>query len=289
MENLGKLTCSLQKDPNNKLKISNGSIVSFIVNGKGFFFGYVFTIKTSENGNYEITCFDKMRYLKNEDVYVTSNMTSSDIFKKICKDKGLKYKVKVATKYKPKAYLHDKKTLYAIIERGMNLASIYDKKRYFVKDNFGTLTWSELGAEKTNIILGDKSLITSFEYEKSIDNEVYNQIKMYRDNKKTGKRDVWIVKDSNNIKRWGLLQYLDKADDDVNASQVKEKAKNYLKIYNKEKETLKMESDGIIELTAGRGIKFKLEREKINKWMWIMSSTHKFTKYSHTMELEVEV
>lgn len=285
----GKLTCLLQKDPNNILEIANGSVISFIVNGKGFFFGYIFKIGTDADENYQITAYDQLRYLKNSDVYATKNQTSSDIFKKICNDKGLKYKIKVPTKYKPEAYLHDGKTLYNIIERGMNLASIYDKKRYFIKDDFGTVVWSEFESEKTNIQLGDGSLVTSYTYEKSIDQDVYNQVKLYRDNETTGKRDVWIVKDSNNIKKWGLLQYLKKADDKDNASKIKEQAKNYLKRYNAEVETLKLEADGIIELTAGRGIKFVLKRENIDKWMWIKSATHRFTKYSHTMELEVEI
>ena len=218
---------------------------------------------TDADQNYQITAYDQMRYLKNSDVYVTKNQTSSDIFKKICEDTGLKYKIKVPTYYKPDAY--------------------------FIKDDFGTLTWSEFQEEKTNIQLGDGSLVNSYTYEKSIDQDVYNQVKLYRDNESTGKRDVWIVKDSDNIKRWGLLQYLKKADDNDNASKIKEQANNYLKRYNAEVETLKLESDGIIELTAGRGIKFVLKREGIDKWMWIKSATHKFTKYSHTMELEVEV
>ena len=285
----GKLTCLLQKDPNDLLNISNGSIISFIVDGKGFFFGYVFKIGTDDEENYQITAYDQMRYLKNSDIYAIKNLTASGIFSKICKDKGLRYNIKVPTKYIPDAYVYDNKTLYNIIERGMNLASLYDKKRYFVKDNFGTIVWSELGAEKTNIQLGDNTSVTSYRYEKTIDSDVYNQIKLYRNNKKTGKRDIWIVKDSNNIKKWGLLQFLKKVDENDNSSKVAQQAKNYLKKYNYEKETLKIEAEGILELVAGRGIKFVLKREKINKWMWIRTATHRFTKYSHTMELEVEI
>lgn len=285
----GKLTCLLQKDPNNLLQIANGSIVSFIVDKVGIFYGYVFKIGTDADENYEITCYDQMRYLKNNEVYTTKNITASDIFVKICKDMGFKYKVKLATKFKPEAYLHDKKTLYQIIERGMNYASINDKKRYFIKDEFGTLTWSELELEKTNVQLGDGSLLTQYKYEKSIDDDTYNQIKLYRDNKTTKKRDTWIVKDSNNIKRWGLLQFVEKADDDINSAQVKQSALNYLKAKNRETETLKLTAEGVKELTAGKGIKFVLPREKIDKWMWIKNATHTFTKYEHTMELEVEV
>lgn len=285
----GKLSCLLQKDPNNLLQVANGSIVSFIADGKGVFFGYVFSIGTDADENYKITCYDQLRYLKNNDIIATANMTASDIFAKICRDYGLRYKIKVPTKYKPEPYLHNNKTLYNIIQRGMNLASVYDKARYFITDVFGTLTWSELSYEKTNIQLGGGSLLTSYKYEKSIDSDSYNQVKFYRDNEKSGKRDVWIVKDSNNIKKWGLLQLLKQADDDANSSQVKESATNYLKAKNRETETLKLEADGILELTAGKGIKFVLEREGINKWMWIKSASHTFTKYSHTMELEVEI
>lgn len=285
----GKLTCILQKDPNNLLKIANGSIVSFIVDGKGFFFGYVFKIGTDADENYKITCYDQLRYLKFSDVYTTANMTASQIFEKVCQDYGLKYRVKVPTSYIPEPYVHDNKTLYNIIKRGKDLASIADNAQYFIRDDFGELIWSELSYEKTNVQIGAGSLLTDFNYEKSIDDDTYNQIKLYRDNENTGKRDIWIVKDSNNIKKWGILQYLKQADDDVNSAQIRQTAENYLKVKNRETETLKLEAEGITELVSGRGIKFILERENIDKWMWITSSTHTFTKYQHTMELEVAV
>lgn len=285
----GKLTCILEKDPNNLLQIANGSIVSLIIDSKGVFFGYVFTIGTDAEQNYKITCYDQMRYLKNKDVYTTVNMTASDIFAKVCKDYNLRYKIKTPTNYVPVSYVHDNKTLYSIINRGMSLASINDKKHYYVKDEFGYLVWSDLGAEKTNIQLGENTLLTGYKYEKSIDNNTYNQVKLFRNNNDTGGIDVWMKNDINNIKRWGILQYTDKVDDKYNSSQLKELAEKRLKILNTETETLKLQGDGILELTAGRGVKFVLDREKIDKWMWIKSATHRFTKYEHTMELEMEI
>ena len=285
----GKLSCILQKDPNNLLQVANGSIISFIVDGTGFFFGYVFKIGTDANENYKITAYDQLRYLKNSDVMTTSGTTASNIFAKICQNYGLRYNIKVPTGYVPETYLHNNKTLYAIVKRGMDLASINDKARYFIADRFGTLEWSEFSYEKTNIQLGGGSMLTDYTYEKSIDNETYNQVKFYRDNKDTGKRDIWIVNDTDNIKRWGLLQMLKKADDDENSAKVREQAQNYLSIKNKEVETLKLQAEGIKELVVGRGIKFVLPREGIDKWMWIKSARHTFTKYQHTMELEVEV
>lgn len=287
--NAGQLTCTLQKDPNNILQIANGSIISFIVDNKGFFFGYVFKIGTDADATYKITAYDQLRYLKNSDVYVTSNMTASNIFAKICDDYRLNYEIKVPSYYVPEAYLHDGKTLYAIIKRGIDLANINEKAQYFVVDRFGKLTWSELSYEKTNVQIGEGSMLTSFTYEKSIDNNTYNQVKFYRDNKESGKRDVWLVKDSDNIKRWGVLQLLKKADDNLNTAQIKQTAENNLTVNNKETETLKLTAEGIVELVAGKGIKVVIDREKIDKWMWIKSSTHTFTKTTHTMDLEVDI
>ena len=240
----GKLTCLLQKDPNNLLQIANGSIISFIVDGKGFFFGYVFKIGTDSAENYKITAYDQLRYLKNSDVMATANMTASNIFAKICKDLGLNYKIKVPTNYVPEPYLHNNKTYYTIIDRGLRLANINDNAQYFIADDFGTLTWSELSYEKTNIQLGGGSMLTDYNYEKSIDSDTFNQIKMYRDNEKTGKRDVWIVKDSNTIKKWGLLQFLKQAEEDDNEAKIRDTAQKYLKVKNRETETLKLMATG---------------------------------------------
>ena len=287
--NAGKLTTLLQKDPYNLLQIANGSIISFIADGVGIFFGYVFTIGTDATKTYKITAYDQLRYLKNEEVYVTQNMSASYIFEKVCLDNQLKYQVKVPSNYIPSAYLHDKKSLYEIINRGRKLANIYENKQYYITDEFGVLTWSEFGAEKTNLIIGNESLLTDYQYEKSIDKEVYNQIKLYRDNKETGKRDIWIARDSNNIKKRGKLQLLEKADENDTEASIQERVKNYLKLKNREGQTLKINALGVKELQAGKGFKFVLPYENINQDMWIVNSSHTFSKDSHKMELEVYI
>ena len=122
--NAGKLTVLLQKDPNNLLQISNGSIISFIADRVGIFYGYVFTIGTDATQTYKITAYDQLRYLKNEEVYVTQSLTASQIFEKVCYDNNLRYNIKVSSGYVPSPFLHDKKTLYEIINRGRKLANI---------------------------------------------------------------------------------------------------------------------------------------------------------------------
>lgn len=283
----GKLTFLVPQDPNNILTLSNGSNVAFYNDDKGIFYGYVFTLGTDKSNNYKVTCFDQLRYLKNEEVYVTQNQTASQIFEKICQDNQIKYKIVTPTNYIPDPYLHDKKTLYAIIERGMQLANISDKKQYFIKDKFGELQWTELGKEKTNLVIGQESLLTDYQYEISIDSETYNNIKFVRDNKTTGKRDVWIFKDSNNQRRFGKLQYLEKADEEMNEAAIRDLGEKLLNLRNRETKTLKLDAIGVDELVAGSGFTFKLDKLNINEAMWIKSATHNYKDGIHTMTLEV--
>lgn len=283
----GKLTCILYKDPNNLLQIANGSTIKFIVDGYGMFYGYVFMVGTDAEENYKITCYDQMRYLKNSDIMTTENMTASDIFAKICREYELEFEIRVPTSYIPEQYAHNS-TLYSIIERGMNSASLNDKKLYYIKDEFGTLVWNEIGNQKIEFQLGDNSILVGYKYEKSIDDDTYNQIKIYKEDKNAGTRKSWVVKDSDNIKRWGILQMLYKADDELNEAQLKQLGVNYLYVKNRQTEKLSLSALGVKEITAGSRIKFALEREKINKAMWVISAKHTFTKYEHNMELELE-
>lgn len=290
----GKLTFSTEQDPNNLLELVCGSIVTFSVDGEGIFYGYIFTMGTDATGVYKITCFDQMRYLKNEEVYTTSGMTADQIFLRVCKDNfpitppnPSRYKVITPSKFIVPEYFHDKKTLYSIIEYGIQRANIAETKQYFIKDKFGILLFTELEQEKTNLIIGERSLLTSYQYEISIDKNTYNTVKIVRDNETTGKRDVWIKFDSGKQKQWGKLQMVEKADKSLNEAQIRELADNLIKLRNRETKTMKLTALGDTRMVAGSGFMYELAKLNINQYMWITSATHTYEKDYHTMSLEV--
>ena len=285
----GKLTVSLQQDPNGILELVCGSILRFSVDDVGIFYGYIFTMGTDATGVYKITAYDQMRYLKNKETYITSNETASAVFGRVCKDnfQASQYKVIIPSTFIAPEYNHAGKALYETINYGIQYANVNEKKQYFVKDKFGVLQFTELGQEKTNLIIGDESLLTSYQYEISIDKNTYNSVKVYRDNEKTGKREVWIEFDSTTQKQWGKLQTVVQAKEEQNEAQIRELANNYMKLYNRETKTMKLTALGRPELVAGSGFTFQLEKLGINQAMWITSATHTYEKDFHTMQSEV--
>lgn len=288
----GKLTFSYLEDE--KISISEGSPLSLKIDGKGVFFGYVFKRGKKKNKIVPVTAYDQMRYLKNKDTYVLSGLTASQIFTKICKDFSLDGVIKEASSYVNSPRVNDNKTLFEIIQHAIDETLINTGNWYMIKDNFGKLEFVSINSLKTDVFIGDESLLIDFDFESSIDNDTYNQIKLIKENKETKKREIYIVKDSGTIKQWGLLQYFEKMDEKANPAQIKARADMLLKLKNRVTKKLKLECLGDLKVFAGTGIVLgisDLEKEgiPINQYFMVTSCSHTFKNDLHTMQLEVQV
>lgn len=288
----GKLTFNYIDD--NKVTISEGSPISFKVDGKGVFFGYIFKRGKKKDEKVPVTAYDQMRYLKNKDTYVLSNLTASQIFTKICSDFKLSFEVVDSSSYIVSPRVNDNKTLFEIIQYGIDETLINTGNWYMIRDNFGKLQFININSMKTDLFIGDESLLIDFDYESSIDDDTYNQVKLIKENKETKKREIYIVKDSNTIKQWGLLQYFEKMDENANTAQIRTRAEMILKLKNRVTKKLKLDCLGDLRVTAGSGIVLgisDLQKEgvAINQYFMVTSCSHTFQNDLHTMQLEVQV
>ena len=72
-------------------------------------------------------------------------------------------------------------------------------KVFVLFDDGNGLSLREAANMKTNVVLGDRSLVTDYKYETDIDKQTYNSIKLVRENEETGMADVVEAKDTANI------------------------------------------------------------------------------------------
>lgn len=288
----GSLKFKMMKDP--KVKINEGDIVRFKYEGINIFYGKVFgKKKNSDVMGWEITCYDLMRYLKNKDTMVLSSLSSSEVFTRICKEQELPYKVVDASPWRAPAVVHDDKSLFDILQDSLDKTLINYGMWYIIRDNFGKLEHIALNSLITNIVIGDGSLASNYEYESSIDDSS-NLVKLYKDNKETGKREVYIVKDSKTIAYWGKLQFTEKVDENLNASQIKERANNIHKSLNKAKRTLKIPCQGFPLVRAGNGVILSIDelvKEGFAKQQLavVRKASHDWSDGQYNMDLELVV
>lgn len=250
--------CSFSIDTNkNKIRIPMGSTVSLTVkqNGKkkGKFFGYVFTTEPTGD-EVKVTAYDQLRYLKNNESYVLTGTTMEKLIRRIGTDFQLRLGTIEGVGYALPERVEDNKALGDIIQRAIDFTLQGTGRQYIIRDEFGYLCCRNVANLVTNLVIGDVSLLKSYNYKESIDSNVYNSVKLYKDNEDTGKREVYIAMDSDNIKRWGKLQLFESVDEDVTDAQAREKAQQLLKLYNRIDRTLKLTCKGHIDLEPGSGV-----------------------------------
>lgn len=279
------------------LSFSEGATVSVILDGYKMFKGFVFKkSRTEDVKKVKVTCYDQLRYLKNKDSRVFENVTSNQIFEQLCKDFVLKHKTVDASSYICAPRSEDATSLYDMIKNALDDTFANTGKWYFIRDNFGTLEHLNITSCVRPEVLGDASFVTGFDYETSIDSDVYNQIKLYRDNDETGKREVFIVNDTVNggekIKQWGILQLYEKIDESYNVAQIESRALAMLKYYCDTRRSLTLRCLGIKEFFAGCIFKCKiadLGDLSLNSYLLVTECTHKLSNEEHTMDLKTEV
>lgn len=272
--------------------ISEGSPVSLKINNQKVFWGYVFKITKNELHEISITAYDQLRYLKSKDTYIFDSVTCTDIFKKICSDYSVTNKVIHSSSHKIPPRINDNKTLAEIIQYSYDKTMVDTGDWYFMMDNYGTLEQLNVWEQRTTLGIGDESLLNSYNYSSSIDDS-YNQVKLVKENKETKKREIYIVKDGDNIKRWGILQLFETVDENMNSAQITDRANMLLKHHNKPTKTLKLECIGDLRVKSGSGIVLlikDLEKDvPYNKYVIVDKVTHTFENNKHTMSLEVKV
>ena len=288
----GKLTCDIV-DVGSEMFFEGSNIVLEVDNTK-VFDGYVFTRKRTQDDVMSITAYDRLRYLQNKDVAVFSNKSAGEIFTQLCKEQQLPHKVVSPRRYKTAPITHDNASLWSMIKRALDEDFVATGEYCIIRDNVGVLELVDIATLTTNLLIGDASLLTGFDFESSIDQNTYNYVKLVQEDTNASVRNVYVVKDSSTIYKWGRLQYFEKVDKDANASQIKAKADQLLKLYNRKTRSLHVKCLGDPRITAGSGVglsigKLTTEGFAPVQYVFVSKASHSLSSGEHTMSLTLEV
>jgi hypothetical protein len=133
--------------------------------------------------------------------------------------------------------------------------------------------------------------MTGYEYRTSIDDDSYNQIKLVQENKQTARRDVYVVKDSSTIARWGLLQHYETVDENANAAQITQRAEQLLKLKNRVSRRLTIDAIGDFRVMPGNSVWVEtvLDDMRLSRYMLVFAVSHTIKNRLHTMKVTMEV
>lgn len=284
----GKLTFKVVKD--SIINFQEGAAVRLKVDGKGVFFGFVFSKKRDKDQIITVTAYDQLRYLNNKDTYVYENKTAAQFIKMIAADFSLNVGVIEDTPFVIASRVEDNTSLFDMIENALDLELQNNGNMFILYDDFGKLTLKFLGNmyvwdNASGYLMIDEETGENFDYTSSIDSDTYNKVKLTYDNEETGKREVYIAQDGSHINEWGILQYFDTLSKGENGQA---KADVLLQLYNKKTRNLKISNAlGDTRVRAGSMVVVNLDLGdmKLKNFMLVEKVTHKFNLDEHFMDL----
>lgn len=283
----GKLTFTIIKAGD--LSFGEGDIVRFSVDGELVFYGWVFTKSKDRWGIIDVTCYDRIRYLKANASYAFYNQTANQIISQIAADLELDTSTLVDTGYQIPSLVETDQSCLDIIQGVLETTLLNTGTIYVLYDDGNGLALSTPESMQYGTLVGDMSLLTDYTYKTDIDEQTYNSVKLVRPNENTGRADVVVVENSRNIAQWGLLQLYQQVDGDLNTAQMTAQAQATLEYYNRRLRTLKVSSLGVPGVRAGGMLRMKIEGLgdiDLDQWVLLEKVTHTWENDVHTMEFE---
>ena len=181
--------------------------------------------------------------------------------------------------------IEDDTSLFDMVQNALDNTLLTKDQMYVLYDKAGSLRLTNVSRMKVNNCLIDSETGEDYTYKTTIDDNVYNQVKLIYENKETGSYDIYIAKSTKSINKWGVLQYLEKIDDpDIG----KLKSEACLKLYNQKIRRLTI--TGVVGNKKVRGgslvpVILRLGDIKIANYMLVEKVTHTFDNRQHTMDL----
>lgn len=282
--------CTFSVLKNDEVTPAEGNAVRIRYEDDTYFVGYIFDTETTHEQLIKVTAYDQLYYLQTEDTYVFPDGTTlSGMATQLCGEFGLRVGELEETGCNLGRKIFDGKKLLDIITDGINLTLTKIKEMYYIKDEGGYVVLRNIRSSISDLLLDPESLLYGYSYKRSISDGVSNQIKLVRDNKETGKRELYVARDSGNIKKWGLLQYYEKLDDEVNPEQAKQKADALLQIKNRVKQTLSLDALGETGIRAGNLLCVKIPEIGLDSFLLCTSAKHSFSNTAHTVKADLRL
>ena len=264
-----------------------GDKISVTTADANIFYGFVVKISETEE-EVKVTAYDQVWYLKkNIETYVFKNKRADQILTQIAQDFGLTLGALENTAYMIPSMIEDGQTLLDIILKALDHTLINTAKMFYLWDDFGKLTLSDAEKSRLEVVIGDGSLATGYTYEREIDSETSNKIKLAKDNKETGKRDIHVLFDNETMAQWGTLQLYEKVNESLTEAQIKAKAENMLAWYNRPRKSFSLKALANLKVRGGTAVYVTVGDIEMQSWFIVEEATHDLLNEEMDLKLKV--
>ena len=182
--------------------------------------------------------------------------------------------------------IEDNVTLMDIIENALSIELEHGGKRFILLDEFGKLSLRAADSpEMDSGIVLNKGTVGSVSFFSSVDKRS-NRVKVSRYDRKSGKREIYVAKDSSSESKLGVLQSYAKIADPEEVLSVQAKA--ILALHNKDERFLSVRNAlGDAGVRGGSTVIVNLDELKGRTR--VLRCLHRLSGNQHFMDLDLGV
>ncbi|WP_438824068.1 XkdQ/YqbQ family protein [Bacillus sp. JJ1503] len=267
-----------------EVEFLNGGRIEFRNHSKVNFIGVIFSTDISENGDMHITAYDENIYLlKSVETRKFSKMKASDIAKRLCADFGIPAGQIADTGYVIPTLICREKSLYEILLMALTVTRNQTGKRFFIWSKNGRLMITTGSGQVSKYMIEAGTNILNANYSQSIE-ETKTRVKVF------GGKDGKFVASARNgtlENEIGIMQVVEKMNEDATKSQVEQRAKQLLKERAVIDDQATVTALGIDEIITGTAVYVREPMTGIIGGYYVTNDSHRYENGSHIMTLQL--
>ncbi|MBJ9987400.1 MULTISPECIES: hypothetical protein [Paenibacillus] len=248
------------------------------------FRGVLFADQLNSKGQMTLTAYDENIYLtKSKDTKIFRNMTASSVIKKLCGEFSISIGEIQDTGYViPKLVFRDK-TLFEMMVMSLTESQKQNGEWYHLTSREGKLQLLARKEQPVKWVLENGVNVLDASYSQSIE-ETKTQIKVVGGD--AAKKEISAAaKDGELIRRFGVMQHLEKPEQSMTKSQMEQRAKQLLADLGTIEDQARIDCLGIPEVISGSCVYVKETVTGILGGYYVSADDHRFERGNHTMSL----
>lgn len=267
------------------MKFEKGGELRLVLNEKQELFrGVLFADQINSDGQMTLTAYDENIYLtKSKDTKVFRNQSASAVVKRLCNEFSIPVGEIHDTGYVIPKLVYRDKTLFEMMVMALTETQKQNGERFLITSKEGKLQLLARKEQEGKWVLENGANLINASYSQSIE-ETRTQIKVVGGDAKKQELSV-SAKDGELIKRFGIMQHLEKPEQGMTKSQMDQRAKQLLKDLATIEDMAQIECLGIPDIVSGSCVYVKESMTGILGGYYVSADDHKFENGSHTMSL----
>ncbi|MGG4044392.1 XkdQ/YqbQ family protein [Paenibacillus favisporus] len=248
------------------------------------FRGVLFADQLNSKGQMTLTAYDENIYLtKSKDTKIFRNMTASSVIKKLCGEFAIPTGEIQDTGYViPKLVFRDK-TLFEMMVMSLTESQKQNGEWYHLTSREGKLQLLARKEQPVKWVLENGVNVLDASYSQSIE-DTKTQIKVAGGD--AAKQEISAAaKDGELIRRFGVMQHLEKPEQSMTKSQMEQRAKQLLADLGTIEDQARIDCLGIPEVISGSCVYVKETVTGILGGYYVSADDHRFERGNHTMSL----